>query len=142
LLLYLLLMSTSHFFIIYKVDTVAKYHPYILSILTPDQLSLQYKAFPSSVWAEKEMSEMLGIAFKNYPDLRRLLLDYSFKGYPMQKDFCVNITGKDKPVIMIQKRRMRIGRRLVPTRIFPQECLVSIQQGAILENSVSINGDK
>jgi len=30
---------------------------------------------------------MVGIFFKNHPDLRRLLTDYGFKGHPLRKDF-------------------------------------------------------
>jgi len=30
---------------------------------------------------------MYGIFFKNHPDLRRLLNDYNFDGYPLKKDF-------------------------------------------------------
>jgi len=30
---------------------------------------------------------MYGIFFKNHPDLRRLLNDYNFEGFPLKKDF-------------------------------------------------------
>jgi NADH-quinone oxidoreductase subunit C len=30
---------------------------------------------------------MFGIFFLNNPDLRRILTDYGFKGYPLRKDF-------------------------------------------------------
>jgi len=30
---------------------------------------------------------MFGIFFKNHPDLRRILTDYNFKGFPLKKDF-------------------------------------------------------
>jgi len=31
--------------------------------------------------------DLFGIFFKNHPDLRRILTDYSFEGYPFRKDF-------------------------------------------------------
>ena len=30
---------------------------------------------------------MFGVFFTNHPDLRRILTDYNFKGYPLRKDF-------------------------------------------------------
>lgn len=42
-------------------------------------------------WAEREFGEMFGIAFKGKKDSRKLLLDYSFVGFPLLKSF--SLTG-------------------------------------------------
>ena len=43
--------------------------------------------YPCSNWYEREIWDLFGISFNNHPDLRRILTDYDFDGFPLRKDF-------------------------------------------------------
>ena len=73
--------------------------------------------FQNANWWEREIWDMFGIFFKDHPDLRRILTDYGFEGYPMKKDFPLfgfvelryNETKKKvilEPIVLSQKYRL------------------------------------
>jgi NADH-quinone oxidoreductase subunit C len=43
--------------------------------------------YPGADWFEREAYDLYGILFTGHPDLRRILTDYGFDGYPLRKDF-------------------------------------------------------
>ena len=43
--------------------------------------------FESAGWLEREVYDLYGVFFYDHTDLRRILTDYGFSGYPLRKDF-------------------------------------------------------
>ncbi len=50
-------------------------------------ISSSTSVFESANWYEREVWDLFGIPFSDHPDLRRILTDYGFHGYPLLKDF-------------------------------------------------------
>ena len=65
-----------------------------LRIYAPDDqmpvLDSVVDVWTAANWFEREAFDLYGILFVNHPDLRRILTDYGFVGYPFRKDFPVS----------------------------------------------------
>tara|TARA_B100000686_G_scaffold329277_1_gene390258 strand:- start:142 stop:738 length:597 start_codon:yes stop_codon:yes gene_type:complete len=81
--------SQKRFKMVYLFLSHELNHRIILSysINENQQIHSLTKIFPSANWMEREIFDMYGIKFTNHPDLRRILTDYGFEGYPLRKDF-------------------------------------------------------
>jgi len=84
-----LLFSNSRFKVLYNLLTITFNNRCIIYTKTSETVPLNsvILIFDNSNWLEREVWDMMGIVFDNHPDLRRILTDYGFDGYPLRKDF-------------------------------------------------------
>ena len=69
-----------------------------------EKISSLVKIFPSANWMEREIFDMYGIKFNDHPDLRRILTDYGFEGFPLRKDF--PLTGHNEVRYSEEKKKV------------------------------------
>lgn len=60
-----------------------------VSVAEGQSVPSMIEVFPNANWYERETYDMFGITFEDHPDLRRILTDYDFDGFPLRKDFPV-----------------------------------------------------
>ncbi len=80
---------TKRFDVVYHLLSMQLNHRVRIRIATDEQTPVASIAtiYPCADWFEREAFDMYGILFSNHPDLRRILTDYGFEGYPLRKDF-------------------------------------------------------
>jgi NADH-quinone oxidoreductase subunit C len=77
------------FDVVYHLLSLEKNHRIRVKVETDEATAVPsaVSVYPAANWFEREAFDMYGIMFSGHPDLRRILTDYGFEGYPLRKDF-------------------------------------------------------
>jgi NADH-quinone oxidoreductase subunit C len=79
----------ERFEVVYHLLSLTKNRRIRVTISTDEQTPVPSVTglWPVAGWLEREVYDMYGVGFSGNPDLRRILTDYGFEGYPQRKDF-------------------------------------------------------
>jgi NADH-quinone oxidoreductase subunit C len=80
---------TRRFDVVYHFLSIAKNRRIRIKVETDETTPVPslVPVHPSANWFERETFDMYGVLFSDHPDLRRILTDYGFEGFPLRKDF-------------------------------------------------------
>jgi len=77
------------FSVVYHLTSVRRHKRIRLRILIPENFEPESatKIYPGANWLEREIYDMLGIRFKNHPDMTRILCPEDWEGHPLRKEY-------------------------------------------------------
>lgn len=77
--------------VVYHLESTQFGHKIVVRCKTEDRenpaIDTVCDIWPTAEFHEREAYDLLGIKFNNHPDLRRILLDDDWVGYPLRKDY-------------------------------------------------------
>lgn len=81
--------NKNRFEIVYNILSVRFNSRLRVKIQTNELQSVESitSVYKGANWFEREIWDFFGVFFFNHPDLRRILTDYGFEGFPLRKDF-------------------------------------------------------
>ena len=87
--LWIIIKKNNRFEIVYNIISV-RYNTKLrlktfVNELTP--INTITNIYSCANWWEREIWDLFGVFFFKHPDLRRILTDYGFSGFPLRKDF-------------------------------------------------------
>jgi len=82
-------MNKYRFKLVYELLSIRYNYRIKIKTFTHELMAINscHKLFLTGKWYECEIWDMFGVFFVNHPNLKRILTDYGFEGYPLRKDF-------------------------------------------------------
>jgi NADH-quinone oxidoreductase subunit C len=79
----------ERFEVVYQLLSLSKNRRIRVKLSTDDRKPVRsvVDLWPVAGWFERECWDCYGVLFDGNPDLRRILTDYGFQGFPFRKDF-------------------------------------------------------
>jgi NADH-quinone oxidoreductase subunit C len=79
----------ERFEVVYHLLSLTRNHRIRVRVSTDEDMPVPSvtSLWPVAGWLEREVFDLYGVVFDGNDDLRRILTDYGFRGFPFRKDF-------------------------------------------------------
>jgi NADH-quinone oxidoreductase subunit C len=80
----------ERFEVVYLLNSIPKRHRLRLKTRLPEdpcEIDSVYPVWRAAGFLEREVYDLMGIRFRNHPDLRRIFLPEDFDGHPLRKEY-------------------------------------------------------
>jgi NADH-quinone oxidoreductase subunit C len=79
----------ERFEVVYHLLSLTRNHRIRVRVATDEDMPVPSvtSLWPVAGWLEREVFDLFGVIFDGNDDLRRILTDYGFRGFPFRKDF-------------------------------------------------------
>lgn len=97
--------NKPYFELVYILVSFEHRHRVRLKVRLPGEdphIATVSDVWPAANWLEREVWDMFGIAFDGHPDPRRLLMPEDWDGFPLRKDYPVQIRLKPRTAAPLQ----------------------------------------
>ena len=80
-------LSVTYHFASYQHRFIVALRAYLSKSVENPEVPSLCSLFKAANWLERETFDMVGIRFRDHPDMRRILLPEDWTGYPLRKDY-------------------------------------------------------
>jgi NADH-quinone oxidoreductase subunit C len=81
----------EHLMMVYHLRSMNHKHEMVLKVKIEDKenpaVDTLCHIWRTAEYHEREVFDLFGVKFNNHPDMRRILLDDDWQGYPLRKDY-------------------------------------------------------
>ncbi len=92
-------LGKDYFEVVYNLYSISQHHMLRLKARVPTddcRINSVTTVWKGANWHERECFDLLGIVFDGHPDMRRILLPDDWQGYPLRKDYPLQLSKADE----------------------------------------------